>query len=94
MVKQHYALTDVIINRAYMQDVVETTHIFFKLMEKFCNGNMVVQDKRKSRAKGKKTKKSKKSTNQNGKTPDDEVSRFGNTEKNMLKFYAKQIYLC
>lgn len=62
----------------YMRDVVETTHIFFKLMEKFCNGSMVVQDKKKSRAKGKKGKKSKqKSSSQNGKAPDnDEVSRF------------------
>ncbi|XP_055324474.1 protein timeless homolog [Sitodiplosis mosellana] len=55
--------------KTYMRDVVETTHIFFKLMEKFCNGNVVVQDKKKSRAKGKKAKKPQKSANQHGNTP-------------------------
>lgn len=35
----------------YMRDVVETAHIFFKLMERFCNGNVVVEDKQKSRKK-------------------------------------------
>lgn len=41
----------------YMRDVVETAHIFFKLMERFCNGSVVVQDKQKSRKKNKRTTK-------------------------------------
>lgn len=43
--------TFLLFNRLYLRDVVETTHIFFKLMEKFCNGSVVVQDKGRSRAK-------------------------------------------
>lgn len=36
-----------------MQDVVETAHIFFKLMEKFCDGTVVVQKRKILRAKNK-----------------------------------------
>lgn len=79
-----------------MRDVVETTHIFFKLMEKFCNGSMVVQDKKKSRAKSKKSKKSQKSaktTNNDADADGDdnnEVSRLRDETKIMLRYYAKQ----
>lgn len=77
-----------------MRDVVETTHIFFKLMEKFCNGSVVVQDKKKSRAKSKKSKKSQKSaknSNNDADADDDnnEVSRFRDETKTMLLHYAK-----
>lgn len=77
-----------------MRDVVETTHIFFKLMEKFCNGSVVVQDKRKSRAKSKKAKKPQKSSSQHGKTPDDddnneEVSRFILKKKHYVDVLCK-----
>lgn len=40
-------------HRTYMQDVVETAHIFFKLMEKFCDGTVVVQKRKVPRAKNK-----------------------------------------
>ena len=40
-----------------MRDVVETAHIFFKLMERFCNGSVVVQDKQKMRKKKNRTTK-------------------------------------
>lgn len=55
-----------------MRDVVETSHIFFKLMEKFCNGSVVVQDKRKSQAKRNRGKKAPKSTTQKENTPEEE----------------------
>lgn len=53
-------------NRLYMRDVVETAHIFFKLMERFCNGSVVVQDKQKSRKKNKRA--SKKPSKRNAQT--------------------------
>lgn len=56
-----------------MRDVVETTHIFFKLMEKFCNGSVVVQDKRKARQKGKKMKKPAKSASETNEEKEDEA---------------------
>lgn len=56
-----------------MRDVVETAHLFFKLMEKFCNGSVVVQDKRKSRAKGTKSKKASKSSNDNEQSPQEVI---------------------
>lgn len=42
--------------RAYLREVVEMTHIFFKIMEKFCSGRIVVQEKRKKRSTNKKSK--------------------------------------
>ena len=94
MLQLHYALTDTLItNRTYMRDVVETTHIFFKLMEKFCNGSVVVQDKKKSRAKSKKSKKSAKTSNNDADADDDdnnEVSRLRDETKIMSRYYAKQ----
>lgn len=42
-----------LLSRAYLRDVVEIAHIFYKIMEKFCKGRVVVQDKRKGRKKGK-----------------------------------------
>lgn len=50
-------------DRLYMRDVVETTHIFFKLMEKFCNGSVIVQDKNKRKHKKTKSKKPKSKSN-------------------------------
>lgn len=43
-----------------MRDVVETAHIFYKIMEKFCSGRVVVQDKRKTRKKDKTARKASK----------------------------------
>lgn len=60
--------------RLYMRDVVETTHIFFKLMEKFCNGSVVVQDKHKRQQKRKKTKKQKSKSSQNAVANEDQVN--------------------
>ncbi|XP_031631724.1 protein timeless homolog [Contarinia nasturtii] len=59
-------------SKTYMRDVVETTHIFFKLMEKFCNGSVVVQDKRKARNKGNKKKKPTKSSSHGNEEGEDE----------------------
>lgn len=56
--------------RVYMRDVVETAHIFFKLMERFCKGSVVVQDKQKSRKKTKRT--TKKPSNRDAQTTNDE----------------------
>lgn len=39
--------------RAYLRDVVETAHIFFKIMERFCHGRVVVQNKGRARRKAK-----------------------------------------
>lgn len=76
-------------NRMYMRDVVETTHIFFKLMEKFCNGSVVVQDKRKSHANGKKAKKLSKPSNNNKKSTEDEmVSRI--RMRKLLRYTKKK----
>ena len=41
----------VLFNRAYLRDVVEICHIFCKLMEHFCKGNVVVQKANKARRK-------------------------------------------
>lgn len=35
--------------RSYLRDVVEIAHIFYKIMEKFCNGRVLVQKKGHSR---------------------------------------------
>lgn len=60
-----------------MRDVVETSHIFFKLMEKFCNGSVVVQDKKKSQAKRKRGKKTPKPASEKENSPEEEnVSWF------------------
>lgn len=42
--------------RSYLRDLVETTHLFLKMLERFCRsrGNLVVQNKRKKRKKKKK----------------------------------------
>ncbi|XP_006859499.1 PREDICTED: protein timeless homolog [Chrysochloris asiatica] len=42
--------------RSYLRDLVETTHLFLKMLERFCQsrGNLVVQNKRKKRKKKKK----------------------------------------
>lgn len=39
-------------SRSYLRDVVEIAHIFYKIMEKFCNGRVVVQHKRNPRQAG------------------------------------------
>ncbi|XP_069347931.1 protein timeless homolog isoform X3 [Eulemur rufifrons] len=42
--------------RSFLRDLVETTHLFLKMLERFCRsrGNLVVQNKRKKRKKKKK----------------------------------------
>ncbi|XP_040839530.1 protein timeless homolog [Ochotona curzoniae] len=42
--------------RSYLRDLVETTHLFLKMLERFCRnrGNLIVQNKRKKRKKKKK----------------------------------------
>ncbi|XP_037370906.1 protein timeless homolog isoform X2 [Talpa occidentalis] len=42
--------------RSFLRDLVETTHLFLKMLERFCRsrGNLVVQNKRKKRKKRKK----------------------------------------
>lgn len=55
----------------YMRDVVETAHIFFKLMERFCNGSVVVQDKQKSRKKNNRTTKKPSAAKRNAQTTND-----------------------
>ncbi|XP_029338684.1 protein timeless homolog isoform X3 [Mus caroli] len=42
--------------RSFLQDLVETTHLFLKMLERFCRsrGNLMVQNKRKKRKKKKK----------------------------------------
>lgn len=62
--------------RAYLRDVVETAHIFYKLMEKFCSGGIVVQDKRKARKKGKGTKSTASKKQQKTKTTEEENVSF------------------
>lgn len=59
-----------------MRDVVETTHIFFKLMEKFCNGSVVVQDKHKRQHKKSKSKKQIPKPSQNTAASDEEQVSF------------------
>lgn len=65
--------------RAYLGDVVEMVHIFFKMMEKFCNGRVVVQDKRRARKKPK--GKSKKAPSQKKSAEEEHVSFFGRIRK-------------
>ncbi|XP_009002253.4 protein timeless homolog isoform X1 [Callithrix jacchus] len=45
--------------RSFLRDLVETTHLFLKMLERFCRsrGNLVVQNKQKKRKKKKKKKK-------------------------------------
>lgn len=76
----------------YMRDVVEAAHVFFKLMEKFCNGSVVVQDKnKKSRKKSKSTKKTSKKSRQSGAGTDAElVSDFG-VESKFQRIYMRQL---
>jgi hypothetical protein len=45
--------------RAYLRDVVETVNIFFKMLEKFCQGSVVVQTKSKRKSQKKRTTKKK-----------------------------------
>lgn len=40
-----------------MRDVVETANVFIKMMERFCQGAVVVQDKRRVGGAGKKKQK-------------------------------------
>lgn len=51
-----------------MRDVVETANVFIKMMERFCQGAVLVQDKRRAGGAGKKKQKaaskSKKATEQ------------------------------
>lgn len=42
--------------RAFLRDVVETANVFIKMMERFCQGEVVVQDKRRAGGAGKKKK--------------------------------------
>lgn len=60
--------------RAYLRDVVEMVHIFYKMMEKFCNGRVVVQDKSKPRRKKKQTKGKSKGTKQKKSADEERVS--------------------
>lgn len=43
--------------RAFLRDVVETANVFIKMMERFCQGEVVVQDKRRAGGAGKKKQK-------------------------------------
>lgn len=42
--------------RNYLRDLIDTTSVYLKMMEKFCSGSIVVQTKVKSKAKKKPTK--------------------------------------
>lgn len=42
--------------RNYLRDLIDTTSLYLKMMEKFCSGSIVVQTKVKSKAKRKATK--------------------------------------
>jgi timeless len=42
-----------------LRDVVETVNIFFKMLEKFCQGSVVVQTKSKRKSQKKRTSKQK-----------------------------------
>lgn len=39
-------------NRAYLREVVEVCHIFYKIMEHFCKDGVVVQKKQQNRKRG------------------------------------------
>lgn len=61
MLKRSLRYSSSTVHRVYLRDVVEMVHIFFKMMEKFCNGRVVVQNKRRTQKKSK-TKKTKQAT--------------------------------
>jgi timeless len=43
-------------HRAYLRDVIETTHLFFKMLEKFCQGTVRVQGKKRAKPQKKSSK--------------------------------------
>lgn len=67
--------------RAYLRDVIEMVHIFFKLMENFCKGGVVVQ--KKSTKKAKHSKKSSKNKAATSKPEENLVSTILNNHNNM-----------
>lgn len=75
-----------------MRDVVEAAHVFFKLMEKFCNGSVVVQDKNKnSRKKSKSTKKTSKTSSQSGAGTGAELVSCFEVESKFKRIYMRQL---
>lgn len=62
--------------RAYLRDVVETAHIFFKIMERFCHGRVVVQNKGRARKKAKAKPKVSKKSSQTKTSDGENVSCF------------------
>ena len=64
----------IIFTRSYLRDLIELTHIYFKMMEKFCQGTIVVQDKRRGRGKTNKNKrKAAKKASKRDKKQEDQV---------------------
>jgi len=52
------------LGRPYLRDLIDTTHVYLKMMEKFCQGSIVVQTKvRNSKAKKKKSQQKSKKSN-------------------------------
>ncbi|XP_023158675.1 protein timeless homolog [Ceratitis capitata] len=46
--------------KAYLRDVIETANIFIKMMEKFCKDTVLLQDKKRTKKRGQKSKANKK----------------------------------
>lgn len=83
-----YSFLFSIFHRAYLRDVIEMVHIFFKLMENFCKGGVVVQKKSTKRA-----KRSKKSSKNKAATSKPEENLVSTILKNHITTWNKLFYV-
>lgn len=70
--------------RMYLRDLIDTTNVYMKMMEKFCQGSVVVQTK------VKKDKKKKKKANKNA-TKKATESKKPSKEEVMVRKFDKQL---